>query len=77
MVHNTGDTVSESVTTGASLVSSTASFDLSANGAGVHSLTLSGAATVGTGNTLANVITGNTGNDTLSDGGVGGGGDTG
>ncbi len=68
------DSIVESGILTANIVNSSGSFTLGAN---LANLTLSGTTSlVGTGNTLTNIITGNTGSDTLSDGGLGGAGDT-
>ncbi|EJN32944.1 heme peroxidase family protein,putative calcium-binding protein, partial [Pseudomonas sp. GM78] len=67
VVDNVGDTVTEAVGGGTDLVQTTlASYVLGAN---VENLTFTGAGNfTGTGNTLANSITGGAGNDTLSGG---------
>ncbi|KYC24877.1 peroxidase family protein [Pseudomonas sp. ABFPK] len=69
VVDNLGDTVSEALNGGVDLVQTTlASYTLGAN---VENLTFTGAGNfTGTGNTLANTITGGAGNDLL-DGGAG------
>jgi Ca2+-binding RTX toxin-like protein len=66
VVDNTGDTVSETNSGTAGLVESSVSFTL---GAHVEKLTLTGTSNIsGTGNSLTDTITGNTGNDVLTAG---------
>jgi Ca2+-binding RTX toxin-like protein len=67
VVDNVGDVVNEAVGGGTDLVlTNLANYSLTAN---VENLTYTGAVSFsGTGNSLANVITGGTGNDTLTDG---------
>jgi Ca2+-binding RTX toxin-like protein len=74
VVDNTGDIVIEAVGGGTDTVTTTLnSYTLTAN---VENLTFRGiGAFAGTGNALANIITGGAGNDTLDDGGIGGAGD--
>lgn len=68
LVDNAGDVVTEAADAGTDLVQASATCTLSVN---VESLTLTGAAAInGTGNALANVITGN-GADNVLDGGAG------
>ncbi|MEY4592678.1 MAG: hypothetical protein RIR18_1573 [Pseudomonadota bacterium] len=68
IVDNTGDVVIELANQGSDLVKSSISFTLSGN---VENLTLTDSTNInGTGNVLANVITGNSGNNAL-DGGAG------
>src|SRR5262245_37027953 len=63
VVDNTGDTVTENAGEGTDLVQASVTYMLSAN---VENLTLTGSADInGTGNSLANIITGNSGNNTL------------
>ena len=71
IVDNAGDVVTENLNEGTDTVNTTlASYTLRAN---VENLNFTGAGNfAGTGNTLANVIVGGVGNDTLDDGGVGG-----
>ena len=70
VVDNVGDILSELVSEGTDMVQSTITFSL-ANLAFVENLTLTGAGTInGTGNFLANIITGNGGNNILA--GLGG-----
>ena len=70
IVNNSLDVITENAGEGTDLVRSSVNFVLAAN---VDNLTLTGTANInGTGNTDANVITGNTGNNILDDGGVGG-----
>ena len=71
IVDNAGDVVTEAVGEGTDTVNTTlGSYTLGAN---VENLNFTGAGNfAGTGNTLANVIVGGAGNDTLDDGGVGG-----
>ncbi len=64
---SSSDIVTEAANAGADTVRAAANYTLSVN---VENLELTGAARVGTGNALANSITGTTGNDTL-DGGTG------
>ena len=67
IVDNVGDVVTEALNQGTDTVRSSITYTLGAN---VENLTLTGSANInGVGNTLANVITGNSGNNTL-DGGV-------
>lgn len=67
-VDSSSDTVVENANEGTDTVNASATFTLGAN---VENLTLTGSANInGTGNTLANVITGNSGNNNLS--GLGG-----
>jgi Ca2+-binding RTX toxin-like protein len=71
VVDSTGDIVAESgVADTADIVLSSISFDLSATGANIENLTLTGSALSGTGNELGNWIAGNAGTNTL-DGGLG------
>ena len=71
IVDNVGDTVTENVGEGTDTVRSSISFDLSAKGANVENLTLTGTSNInGTGNDLNNTIIGNSGNNIL-DGGAG------
>jgi Ca2+-binding RTX toxin-like protein len=64
VVDNAGDTVTENADEGTDLVKSAVTFTLPAN---VENLTLTGSGAInGTGNTLANVINGNSGNNTLA-----------
>ena len=66
VVDNTGDVVTEAASAGTDAVSASVTYTLSAN---VENLTLTGTAAInGTGNSLANVITGNAGNNTLNGG---------
>ena len=67
IVDNAGDVVTENLNEGTDTVSTTlASYTLGAN---VENLTATGAGNfTGTGNALANVITGDAGNDTLDGG---------
>jgi len=66
VVDNTGDVVTEAASAGTDTVSASVTYTLSAD---VENLTLTGAAAInGTGNSLANVITGNAGNNTLNGG---------
>ena len=68
VVDNAGDSVKESAASGTDTVESSVTFTLGAN---VEHLTLTGSGNInGTGNTLANTLTGNSGNNTL-DGGTG------
>jgi trimeric autotransporter adhesin len=68
MVDNTGDVVTEALNAGDDTVQSAVNFTLSAN---VERLILQGTVDInGTGNSLANLIVGNVGNNTL-DGGAG------
>ena len=71
IVDNAGDVVTENLSEGTDTVNTNlASYTLGAN---VENLNFTGAGNfAGTGNTLANVIVGGAGNDTLDDGGVGG-----
>ena len=71
IVDNAGDVVTEAAGEGTDTVNTTlGSYTLGAN---VENLNFTGAGNfAGTGNTLANVIVGGAGNDTLDDGGVGG-----
>jgi hypothetical protein len=67
-VDNTGDVVTENISAGIDVVSSTISYTLTAN---VENLILTGTAAInGTGNILNNQLTGNSANNTL-DGGTG------
>jgi Ca2+-binding RTX toxin-like protein len=63
IVDNVGDLVTELVAEGSDSVSSSINYTLNAN---VENLTLTGSATLGTGNELANVLTANGLGDTLS-----------
>ena len=66
VVDDAGDTVSENVSEGTDLVNSSVTFTLGAN---IENLTLTGSGTInGTGNALANTITGNSGTNVLSGG---------
>ena len=68
VVDNAGDSVTESAASGTDTVESSVTFTLGTN---VEHLTLTGSGNInGTGNTLANTLTGNSGNNTL-DGGTG------
>ena len=68
VVDNTGDVVTEAASAGTDAISASVTYTLSAN---VENLTLTGTAAInGTGNSRANVITGNAGNNRL-DGGAG------
>jgi trimeric autotransporter adhesin len=68
VVDNTGDVVTESAAEGTDLVQSSVTFTLAAN---VENLTLTGSSAInGTGNTLNNVLVGNSGANRL-DGGAG------
>src|SRR5262249_39766075 len=68
IVDNVGDVVVENAGEGTDLIQSSVTYTLSLN---VENLTLTGTANInGTGNVLANVITGNSGNNIL-DGGLG------
>lgn len=67
IVDNAGDIVTETLGAGTDSVQSTVDYTLANN---VENLTLLGAATIGTGNTLDNMITGNALNNVL-DGGLG------
>ncbi|MBT9098988.1 calcium-binding protein [Methylovulum psychrotolerans] len=77
-VTNTGDTVSDSGSSGTDVVSSIVAYTL-VNGNGIETLTLTGTAAVNAtgnssdntinGNTANNTLTGNAGNDILKDGG--------
>ena len=71
IVDNVGDVVAENADEGTDTVNTNlGSYTLGAN---VENLNFTGAGNfAGTGNTLANVIAGGAGNDTLDDGGVGG-----
>ena len=71
LVRNAGDVVTEKAGEGIDTVKTALrNYTLGAN---LENLTYTGAADfTGTGNVLANVITGGVGNDTLSDGGIGG-----
>ena len=71
IVDNAGDVVTEAAGEGTDTVNTIlGSYTLGAN---VENLNFTGAGSfAGTGNTLANVIVGGAGNDTLDDGGVGG-----
>ena len=70
IVNNIGDRITELANGGTDTVQTSLTYTLGAN---LENLTLTGIANVnGTGNTLANVITGNIGNNILNDGGVGG-----
>jgi Ca2+-binding RTX toxin-like protein len=62
VVDNAGDLVTELAGAGIDSVSSSVSYVLTSN---VENLTLIGAAVVGTGNTLANILNGNAGSNTL------------
>ena len=63
MVDNAGDVVTEALNEGTDTVQSSVTYTLGAN---VENLTLTGSANLnGTGNALANVITGNSGNNIL------------
>ncbi len=66
IVDNVGDTVTENAGEGTDLVQSSVNYTLGAN---IENLTLTGSGNLnGTGNTLSNVITGNSGDNTLNDG---------
>ena len=65
MVHSTRDHIRELAGQGTDTVDSDINYKLGAN---LENLTLTGTATVGTGNALNNVITGNASDDTLSGG---------
>ena len=66
LVDNVGDVVTENASEGTDLVQSSVSFTLGTN---VDNLTLTGSGNInGTGNGDANVITGNSGNNTLDGG---------
>ena len=70
IVHSVGDTVVELPGEGTDKIQSFISFDLGLNGANVENLDLLGTSPLnGTGNALANVITGN-GADNILDGGI-------
>ncbi len=72
IIDDPGDFVNEIAGQGTDTVLSSITFDLSAKGANIENLTLTGSANInGTGNSLDNVITGNSGNNSLSDGGGG------
>ncbi|WP_054303727.1 calcium-binding protein [Gemmobacter sp. LW-1] len=74
-VFNAGTQIEESANQGEDTVYSAVSFSLAANDSIEHLRTISDAATTAinlTGNTLAQVITGNAGNNVLNDGGEGG-----
>lgn len=77
VVDDAGDSVTEDTSGGIDTIKSSIDFDLGADGDDVENLTLAALAgnIDGTGNALANVITGNEGNNTL-DGGLGTGIDT-
>jgi Ca2+-binding RTX toxin-like protein len=69
-VDNSSDSITEAEGEGFDQVNSSASIDLSTNGANVENLTLTGTSSInGTGNGLDNVIVGNSGNNTLAGGG--------
>jgi Ca2+-binding RTX toxin-like protein len=72
IVDNAGDTVTEAAFAGTDTVVSSVNYALPDN---VENLQLTGSAITGTGNSLSNVISGTTGNNTL-DGGTGAGIDT-
>ena len=65
VVDNTGDVVTEGAGAGTDLIQSSVTYILSAN---VENLTLTGTAANGTGNDLANIITGNASDNTLNSG---------
>ena len=66
VVNNAGDVVTEALNEGTDMVQSSITYTLGTN---VENLTLTGSANIdGTGNGDANVITGNSGNDTLDGG---------
>jgi Ca2+-binding RTX toxin-like protein len=68
-VQTVGDIVNEALNEGRDLINSRIAYVLGAN---LEDLTLTGTLSInGTGNSLANVITGNTGANTLDDGGIG------
>ncbi|GAB6141325.1 hypothetical protein JCM14076_20540 [Methylosoma difficile] len=67
VVDNTGDVVQEAAGGGTDTITASINWVLDAN---IENLILSGAARLGTGNSLANSLTGTAGNDTL-DGGAG------
>ncbi len=66
IVNNTADIITENASEGTDLVQSSVNYTLGAN---IENLTLTGSGNLnGTGNTLSNVITGNSGDNTLNDG---------
>ncbi|HEY7986383.1 MAG TPA: cadherin-like domain-containing protein, partial [Methylophilaceae bacterium] len=67
VVDNVGDVVIENANAGTDTVQSSVDYSLALI-ANVENLTLTGSSLNGTGNTLSNVITGNSGDNTLNDG---------
>ena len=73
IVNNAGDTITETATGGTDTIQTTLTNVSLTNYSNIENLTYTGTSNfTGTGTTGANVITGDVGNDTLSDGGVGG-----